>query len=125
MSEHAQGRPTGPTPAIDGAVLAALVEALGRVDADAVVEMFVEAAPGRADAIVAACESGDADAAGRLAHTLRSTAALLGAHDLARAARALQDAAAPDTVAGADWSAAGTVVVDELRRAADELARRA
>lgn len=75
--------------AIDPTALTMLREQIGDDDCAAVVDLFIGAAPQRSDEL----REGDATTVARVAHTLGSTARLLGAGRLAATAARVQAAA--------------------------------
>src|SRR5690606_4691961 len=82
-------------PVLDHARLSALRDAIGEDFAD-VVTVFVESADAMLTALAAACERGEADAIFRHAHTLKSSAANVGAMALAALARRIERDATAD-----------------------------
>lgn len=84
---------TDPSPAVDEAVLTALLDDLGDVGRVAyLVQLFLTELHGRRLALTNAVEQQDLAAAKAVAHTLRSSALLLGAAQLGSACDHLLDA---------------------------------
>ena len=84
---------------VDATVLESLAADLG--DAAVVVDLvrtFLDELRGRRSALADACASGNTAAAKRVAHTLKSSAQLLGALDLARACQGIDTLASVDDV---------------------------
>ena len=74
-----------PDRVLNGGLLQSLVEDIGRDDVRALVDLFLDDAPARIAALRAAIEGGDATAAAKVAHLMKSSASSVGA--LAYAAR--------------------------------------
>ncbi len=101
---------------MDPAVLGRLDQEIGGVRE--VVDAYLEALPGRCEEVARAVEGADADAVARVAHTLRTASAFLGAVGLAQLCAVLEHEAASGRPVPA--SRAGQVA-DMARRVEREL----
>lgn len=123
MSEQPAPVPPG-APVLDPVPVQRLAETLGEQGPALVAELlgvFAEDAPTQLAGLRRALDCADVDAARRAAHSLKSTAAMLGAVRLAAAARAVESSAETEDLAGA--AGALGVLEREYAPAAEALAR--
>ncbi|MGH2407937.1 MAG: Hpt domain-containing protein [Candidatus Limnocylindrales bacterium] len=112
-----------PQPAIDPVAFADLLENVGgdREFMAELVRTYLADSPARFVELRTAIASGDAAAARRAAHSLKSTSASMGASKLSRQCRELEMAAAAGTLAGLEASVDAAEA--EYALAAGELGR--
>jgi HPt (histidine-containing phosphotransfer) domain-containing protein len=86
---------------LDAAALERLSSSVGEEFVAELVELFLGDAPTQLSALRTAIEGGDAEAARRAAHTLKSNGATFGADAFAESCRLLEDRAKAGDLAGA------------------------
>jgi PAS domain S-box-containing protein len=118
-SQPASPAPAPNLPAVDVAVLSALVEDLGEDALDMLLSKFIEDSSKRVAASVAAMIAGDTDRIRREAHAIKGAAGSLGMTGAERAAQALEAALRSD----GDVEAALTVLVAAIETLPHELTK--
>jgi histidine phosphotransfer protein HptB len=89
-------------PVLDGAALDRLRDSVGDEFVGELVGTFLDDAPVQLAALRAALAEGDAEAARRAAHTLKSNGATFGASGFAETCRRLEEMARDGALAGAE-----------------------
>ena len=110
---------SGPTP-VDVTALTRLADDLGPAHLAEVCDLFLVEADELVGAVRAACGTGDADAAARAAHRLKSASGFLGASGLSSLCAEVEDLARHDRLG--EVSPRVALMADEMGRASEALA---
>lgn len=105
---------------VDEAVLVRLVDDLGHEHVAELCRIFLADARERVEAVHSACATGDADAAGRSAHLLKSAAGFVGVNRVSSLCHEIEDLARHDQLH--EVPAFAGRLTEELGHASGELA---